>query len=66
MFNKKRDDKSEFGKLSEEEKKKRLEEFRNSLDKDDERAMIFAALKTFLPPVLVFLLIIYLFAKLLG
>lgn len=42
--------------LTEEERAKKLEDFRkNDFDKNDERAMILAALKTFLPPVLLIL-----------
>lgn len=56
---------------TEEEHEKQLEEFRsNNFDKEDEKAMLWAAFRTFLPAILgvmaVFVLLGYLIVKFLG
>lgn len=56
---------------TEEEHEKQLEEFRsNNFDKEDERAMLWAAFRTFIPAILavmaVFVLLGYLIVKFLG
>ena len=56
---------------TEEEHEKQLEEFRsNNFDKEDEKAMLWAAFRTFLPAILavmaIFVLLGYLIVKFLG
>lgn len=57
--------------LTEEEREEKLAKFRaNEFDRDDERAMIWAALKVFLPVVIgvmaIFVLVMFLVLKLWG
>lgn len=63
-FKKPRDE-SEFGKLTREEQDEYLEELSEKLEKGDERALILAALKTFMPPVIIFCLVFFIIAMLL-
>ena len=49
-----------FGKLSKEEQEEKLKSLRKlEVSKEEERAMIIGALRTILPPILVFFLVLY-------
>lgn len=61
---KKPKDESEFAKLSKEEQKDHLDKLSENFTKKDELALFLAAIKVFLPPILVIFLIIYLITRL--
>lgn len=61
---KKPEDQSDFGKLSKEEQRQYTDNLENQLEKGDELAIILAAMKTFIPPLLLIFLIIYLITSL--
>lgn len=63
LFRKPKDE-SEFAKLSKEDQKEHLSKLGENFTKKDELAMLIAAFKVFLPPILVIILIIYLVTKL--
>lgn len=53
-----------FGKLTKEEQEEKLKSLRDlEVSKEEERAMIFGALRTILPPILIFFAVVYLLIR---